>query len=666
MPEVIDLLSSPPGSPSAPTKSSRVTTQSKSVPMLHSLDDLYTPDDPDFPISQPVKRRKLDGGRSFNQSAATHDEELPEIYLSSDVEISPHPRGLTRALSATFQSRIPYAIEHDRPSSSAPEPIQKASGGTEIVPLDISSDGLPEDPFSAMIDFEAHPAGNSAKRTAFSERTANVLANLPGRSSQAVKGKEKTTHVRDVYVQDKLHQLAARDNRSRLDAARLAEKIVDDIVFSSSPNYSSRPKKSRRANVEQESHNSNPSAANKIDKKAQKEAEKLKKQEEKAQKALEKQKAVDLAEANKSKINKKDSVSEMMVEVSSELVNTSIATQLEEHMKKLEVPLNFLQEEVNLTDDTESHQDIGCIVRWRRKTTAEYDNIDNQWVPKQQASVDYEQHILLHLNAVQFATMVVGNSAASAMIPYENMQQNVDEYITRLRSRHTDARFIVLIQGMQAWLKKSQNTRNREYIAAVRAQVNPEESSELSAIAPTSSQNKRKKPKKASLPSVNLSSVTDVVIEDLLLHIQLRHQPISIQHTTSNATTAFQITAFTQHLSTRPYRLAQLHHNINSASFCMDSGQIKTGDDEKDTYVKMLQEVQRVTVSMAYGIASEYETIQKLVQGFRDEGREMLADVRKSANKDGDWTDKRLGPQISRRLYKVFMGKDPMTTDGMS
>ena len=37
--------------------------------------------------------------------------------------------------------------------------------------------------------------------------------------------------------------------------------------------------------------------------------------------------------------------------------------------------------------------------------------------------------------------------------------------------------------------------------------------------------------------------------------------------------------------------------------------------------------------------------------------------LQKSANKNGALTDARIGPAASRRLYKVFTGLDPTSTD---
>ena len=62
-------------------------------------------------------------------------------------------------------------------------------------------------------------------------------------------------------------------------------------------------------------------------------------------------------------------------------------------------------------------------------------------------------------------------------------------------------------------------------------------------------------------------------------------------------------------------------------SFCMESGQIKTGEDKQDTYVKMLQEVVRVTAPVAYGIAADYPSVISLVKAMRRHGPSCLEDI---------------------------------------
>lgn len=59
----------------------------------------------------------------------------------------------------------------------------------------------------------------------------------------------------------------------------------------------------------------------------------------------------------------------------------------------------------------------------------------------------------------------------------------------------------------------------------------------------------------------------------------------------------------------------------------MESGQIKTGEDKQDTYVKMLQEVVRVTAPVAYGIAADYPNVMSLVKVMKRYGPTCLEDI---------------------------------------
>jgi len=95
----------------------------------------------------------------------------------------------------------------------------------------------------------------------------------------------------------------------------------------------------------------------------------------------------------------------------------------------------------------------------------------------------------------------------------------------------------------------------------------------------------------------------------------------------------------------------------------METGQVKTGDSVPDTYIKMLQEISRITAPIAYGIAAEYPTVQTLVKGLEEKGPLALEDNRKSANKNGAFTDRRVGPAASKRVWKVFMGREEGSWD---
>ena len=648
MPEIITLSSSPPASPAKSEASPGAAPAVKALTRVaFGSDDFDDTGDIACSPERPLKRRKTISPASIAEDGGrTKPTKKVEIAfdLSSDVELP----ALPSSKKQKDQKHDDLSIQVDQIddivfSSSAPGRITGTSKTAAITAdtFDLSSDSLPDDPFEGLLT-ASQPANVGPRRSAFTEKTANLLAGLSEGSPKKPKPKSGD---RSKTISVKLGQ-ARRDE-------------PDDIVVSSPPKPAARKGKAAAA---QDAAKQSDAAAKRAQKAADKEAEKDRKQAERAQKACEKQKAADIAEVNKSKTNKKDAVVEMSVEMSGDFQDTSVGNQVEAHLAKVGVSMSYFEEEINLQTSAVRYQDLGCVVRWKRKSKSVWDEDAGEWFPAPER-VTSERHALVYLKAIEFAMIAAGYSGEDRpLLPSASgMKENFDLHVATLRSRYKDFTPIYLIEGLYAWLKKNHNARNREYTAAVRAQQAVEEVADAAGSSSQAKVRKRKKP-----PAVDLSFITEDITEDLLLHLQVAHQPIFIQHTTSATMTAEQIFTFTQQLSTRPYRRIELDHNLKAATFCMATGQVRTGDDARDTYIKMLQEVQRVTPAMAYGIENSYPSIRKLVNGFRQEGNLMLEDVRKSANKDGAWTDRRLGPMVSKRLYKVFMGRDPAAMDGMS
>jgi hypothetical protein len=62
-------------------------------------------------------------------------------------------------------------------------------------------------------------------------------------------------------------------------------------------------------------------------------------------------------------------------------------------------------------------------------------------------------------------------------------------------------------------------------------------------------------------------------------------------------------------------------------SFCMESGQIKSGSTVEDTYHKMLQQIHRVTPPIADAITGTYKTVHALIRAFQRGGPDILEDL---------------------------------------
>ena len=463
------------------------------------------------------------------------------------------------------------------------------------------------------------------------------------------------------------------------------------------PNYSSRNKAEQEDPIIDSSQpvpvitkckTSVEKAAEKEEKERQKQAKKAGKEKEKEQKKLDKQLASDVAEVNRRKTDRKVTACEMTIEMPSSLQGKAVGNQVKLFLDEAGAQTRFYEETVNLTGDT-SRQLVGKIIHWRRRVKSEWDDQADEWKLLTQAKTTTEPHVLIYITGEQYCKIAAGgpydsNEANGLNVADEDrLLENFDSYITLIRSKYPDVGLVLLVEGLFSFIKKISNSKNRDYQESVRQQLVDEELTISDPPTQSSSSNRTSKKRKPATSSVDVSFFNSDLAETIDVHLQLEHQPLQIHHTTSVANSAKQIDAFTQHLSTRPYRNQELEHNMKHASFSMATGQVKTGQgDKKETWIKMLEQVNRITVCLAHGVHNAgYESPMELVNGFKslegdsqgDEARQdkerarlMLEDVKKAANRFGADSDKRLGPMVSKRLYKVFMSTDENLRDGIA
>jgi crossover junction endonuclease EME1 len=282
----------------------------------------------------------------------------------------------------------------------------------------------------------------------------------------------------------------------------------------------------------------------------------------------------------------------------------------------------------------------GHVVKWRRKVRSRFNEELGLWEPIPQIIQD-EEYALVILLADNFVSLARSSDAAE-----------LGSHVKKTKEHFPSHQVVYLIEGLAPWMRKNRNIRNRQFTSAVRNQAEPS-----APISSGSQQPSRRK----KIQQVQ-EYIDEDAVEDALLRLQVLHD-VLIHHTNASVETAQWIVIFTQHISTVPYRKQREEANAAGAGFCMESGQVRAGDDAKDTFVRMLQEIMRVTAPIAYGIAAEFGSVTKLVNGLEAGGPLTLEGCRKSANKDGAVTDRNIGQAISRRLHKVFTGRDHTSTD---
>ncbi|GAB0136288.1 hypothetical protein EsDP_00004594 [Epichloe bromicola] len=340
-------------------------------------------------------------------------------------------------------------------------------------------------------------------------------------------------------------------------------------------------------------------------------------EQQRAAKAAEKHRVAALAEVNKLRTDKKVSAPEMIVDLPSGL-NTGLAVQVKEMLQGLGVE--------HATWSCPNHN----VIKWRRKVTSRFNDEMGLWEPIT-PRIAHEAIVIVIVAADEFVSLV--------------LEDGLGRRIIDIQSQHARKKLVFLLQGMTTWIRKNRSNRNRQFTSGVRS----------AGGGPTSTSASASKPRAAA------EYVSEDVIEDAMLSLHVEHG-ILVHHTTVPTETARWVVNFTQHISTIPYK-KQRDHATSVAGFCMESGQVRTGDTAQDTYVRMLQEIVRITAPIAYGIAAEFNSVTKLAQGLDSGGPERLASVRKSTNKDGAVSDRTVGQAVSRRVHKVFTGTDEDSTD---
>lgn len=548
----------------------------------------------------------------------------------------------------------------DDPLASSPRPVTRADTGKE--PLDCNPfassprsttvrDQLPSSPLLVGIQ----PQGKGVSG--------------PPRNQPVVKGKGKA--VEWDHISSSAPSAGHRDNdwdmdiqpprkmfsRSRsvgvdFDLGDLADYDVgsedeEDLPeisglkpsHSSSSRSKSALKTARKAGSSSRVSASKASAVEKelerLDKAAARETEKRRKQREKdeakEQRQREKARAAALAEVNKVRTDKKVSTPEMIVDLPTSLA-PSLKLQAETLLEDLSVKSHSYPSPVN------------NVIKWRRKVRAVFNEAEGHWEPIPER-IENDNHAMVIIKAPEFVELALGAEGS-----------DLEAHVLRMQRHYKDHTLIYLIEGFNTWMRGNRTKRNRDFQSAVRSAGL--DAADISAPPPSAQQSSRRGRKK---DTPTTPYVDEDALEDALLQLQVHHGAL-IHHTDVPVQTAQWIAVFTQHISTIPYRRQRDAANAGAA-FCMDSGQVRTGEDARDTYVRMLQEVARVTAPIAYGIAAEFGSAAALVRGLEREGPLALEAIRKSANRDGAYTDRTVGQAMSRRVWKVFTGTDETSTD---
>lgn len=371
---------------------------------------------------------------------------------------------------------------------------------------DDSDDSFPED-----IVFKSKQQPSRA--SCLSHRTSALLARL----DKPVKRKRPPSGEKG----DGPERRSVRRGRS---AESDNQKLDSEVVQKSGTSKPS--KKNQLTDVEKAAkleEKENLRAANKALKAKEKEEALEAKRILKEEKAKQKQIDAALAEVNKSKIDKKVTGPEMIVDLPASINGQMVDTQIREFLKNLQIDVSLYQSPLPNT------------IKWRRKVKSRYSEAKGHWEVVEPMEIEEEKFVMCLMSAKEFVALASGVQ--------QHGFSDIEAHVAMLKTNFSGCKPIYLIEGLNSWMRKNKTTLNRAYQAAVLNQLDDQEDATRRGNQTLNSRRKK---------DVH-EHVDENMIEDTLLRLQMMNGCL-VHHTTNAVESAEWVAIFTQQISTIPTR----------------------------------------------------------------------------------------------------------------
>lgn len=377
----------------------------------------------------------------------------------------------------------------------------------QTLPSDESEDSFPEN----IIFGGTHQPTKVAK---LSQRTSALLARLehPAKRKKPLSEKsanqiERVSRERSCSVKFDNEELESQKVQKPVDdkpSKRFKTKLTDE---------------EKAAKAERDTLR----AANRIQKAQEKEEALEMKRIMKEEKIKQKQLDAALAEVNKSKLDKKITGPEMIVDLPASIDGQQVVIQIRDFLKNLHIDASLYQ------------SPIPNMIKWRRKVKSRFNATKGHWEIVEPMVIEDEKHVICLMDAKEFVDLASGAS--------QHDISNIEAHVAKVRKAFEGCKPIYLIEGLHTWMRKNKAMLNRAYRTAVLGQTN--ELQDSTSGIPQNLKSRRKKDAH--------KYVDEDVIEDALLHLQVTHGCL-VHHTAATVESAKWVAIFTQQISMIPSR----------------------------------------------------------------------------------------------------------------
>lgn len=377
----------------------------------------------------------------------------------------------------------------------------------QILSSDESEESFPE-------DIRLSTTHQPKKVSKLSQRTSALLARLenpimPGKPSSGKSGDqmEKGSHERgssvDLENEEPGSQKLLKSGENE-PSKSIKSKLTDE---------------EKAAKAERESLR----AAERVRKAKEKEEALEMKRIMREEKAKQKRTDAALAEVNKSKLDKKVTGPEMIVDLPASIDGQQVDIQIRNFLKNLNIDVSLYQ------------SSMPNMIKWRRKVKSRFNETKGHWEVVEPMVIEDEKYIICLMDAKEFVALASG-------VP-QNDISDVEAHVAKVKSDFEGCKPIYLIEGLNAWMRKNKAMLNRAYRRAVLGETNVGQDP-ASGISQSSSSRRKE---------VVHKHVDEDVIEDALLQLQVICGCL-VHHTTTTVETAKWVAIFTQQISMIPSR----------------------------------------------------------------------------------------------------------------
>uniref|UniRef100_A0A8C3YWB2 Structure-specific endonuclease subunit EME1 n=1 Tax=Catagonus wagneri TaxID=51154 RepID=A0A8C3YWB2_9CETA len=287
-------------------------------------------------------------------------------------------------------------------------------------------------------------------------------------------------------------------------------------------------------------------------------------------------------------------------------------------------------------------QAVPRSITWRRKAGPTEDG-EESWVE--------EPMVLVLLLAEAFVSMI-SNFKQGSLDHTEQGKETLRSFVTDITARTAGKALSLVIVDQEKYFSPPNPPRRRKQGVANREQA---------------------KQKKQRQPETNTgATVTRVDMEEALVDLQL-HTEAQVRIARSWKELADLACTFTKAVAEAPFKKLR---GQTSFSFCLESdwaGGAKVdrcGRGLALVWRRQIQQLNRVSLEMASAVVDAYPSPRLLIQAYKrcsskQERQNLLADIQVRRGEGVTATSRRIGPELSRRIYLQMTALQPdLSLDG--